>query len=130
MLKPVVLPSGLVRERTKPCATMSVEFPSIGMVFVACCAARTAGSPAQMITSTLALMIFGGFTFVPLGDDAVEWRDHALVGPLRPSGRGPAHEYGAGAGAYWFHGPWVRSANLQPHDTFIEYTTIDCPIGG
>jgi len=54
MLKPVVLPSGLVRERTKPCATMSVEFPSIGMVFVACCAARTAGSPAQMITSTLA----------------------------------------------------------------------------
>ena len=33
------------------------------------------------------------------------------------------------ARAYWFHGPWVRSANLQPRDTFIEYTTIDCPIG-
>jgi hypothetical protein len=51
----VMLPSGLVGERTKPWPTMSFEMAKIGMVFVACCPARTASLPAQMIASTLAL---------------------------------------------------------------------------
>ena len=52
---PVILPFGRAIELTKPDPTMSSVNPKIGMVFVTCCAARMAGSPAAEITSTRAL---------------------------------------------------------------------------
>jgi hypothetical protein len=60
MLTPVVLPPGLASEATKPDPTRSSAMARIGMVFAACCAARTFGSPAAKMTSTLPLTSLGG----------------------------------------------------------------------
>src|SRR5262249_2149930 len=52
IVTPVVLPSGLARERTKPWSSMSSVKAKIGMLAVARCAARTAASPPARMTST------------------------------------------------------------------------------
>ena len=51
---PVMLPPGRARLATNPCSTASSTPPmTIGMVFVACLAAWTAGGPVVTMTSTL-----------------------------------------------------------------------------
>ena len=51
-LNPVRLPPGRARVATSPLATGSTERPTIGIVVVACLAARTADVPPATITST------------------------------------------------------------------------------
>ena len=52
---PVVLPLGRANEFTSPEPSISSVIARIGIVFVACCAARIATSPQATMTSTLAL---------------------------------------------------------------------------
>ena len=52
---PVVLPFGRAIEFTSPSPTISSAIPRIGIVFVACCAARVAVPPPPWMRSTWAL---------------------------------------------------------------------------
>ena len=54
-LTPVVLPSGRASDCTRPNPCKSSMIATIGIVLVACCAARSDSSPAVVMTSTRAL---------------------------------------------------------------------------